>query len=61
MNLYRIAIIIVVAAAFLIPTVAAQEIEIHSYIVTPAGDAILEDNPSFTPMTTGSIVQGETN
>jgi len=61
MSLCRIAIIIVVAAAFLIPTVAAQETEIHSYIVTPAGDAILEDNPSFTPMTTGSIVQGETN
>ncbi len=61
MNLCRIAIVIVVAAALLIPTVAAQEIGSHNYIVTPAGDAILEENPPIAPMNSGSIVQDETD
>ncbi|MBT0732087.1 hypothetical protein KH990_01670 [Methanoculleus bourgensis] len=60
MNLCRIATVIMVAAALLVTTVAAQETSNHNYIVTPAGETITEDNPPFTPMTAGSITQGET-
>jgi len=35
MNLCRIATVIMVAAALLVPTIAAQETGEHNYIVTP--------------------------
>jgi len=61
MNLCRIATVIMVAAALLVPTIAAQETGEHNYIVTPAGETVTENNPPFIPMTAGSIKQGETN
>ena len=61
MNLCRIATLILIAAALLVPAVAAQETGSHDYIVTPVEDMISEENLPFTPMSTGSIKQGETN
>ncbi|WP_292394978.1 pre-peptidase C-terminal domain-containing protein [Methanoculleus sp. UBA303] len=61
MELYRITTVIMIVATLLVPAVAAQETESHNYIVTPAGDTVLEDSPVFMPMNAGSIVQGETD
>ncbi|WOX56263.1 hypothetical protein R6Y95_02745 [Methanoculleus palmolei] len=61
MNLCKTAMTIMFVAALLVTAVAAQETESHGYVVTPAGDAISEENPPFTPMTAGSIAQGETD
>ncbi|WP_292490339.1 pre-peptidase C-terminal domain-containing protein [Methanoculleus sp. 10] len=61
MELCKIATFIVIAAALLVPTVAAQGTGSHNYIVTPAGDTMLEDGPVFMPMNVGSITQGETD
>ena len=61
MTLYRIATVIMIAAALLVPTVAAQETGTHNYIVTPAGDELLKDSPQFMPLSAGSITQGESD
>lgn len=61
MNFCRIPTIITIIAALLVPAVAAQETGSHDYIVTPVEDMISEENLPFTPMSTGSIKQGETN
>mgnify|MGYP000901094784 CR=1 FL=1 len=61
MKLCRIATVIMIIAALLVPTVAAQETGNHSYIVTPAEDTVLKVNSPVIPMTADSIAQGETN
>ncbi|PKL62896.1 MAG: hypothetical protein CVV31_03540 [Methanomicrobiales archaeon HGW-Methanomicrobiales-2] len=61
MKLDRFATIIMIIAALLVPAVGAQETGSHTYIVTPAGDTMPEDNPLFMPMNIGSIAQGETD
>ncbi|HQD26633.1 pre-peptidase C-terminal domain-containing protein [Methanoculleus sp. DTU007] len=59
MRLYGIATVIMIAAAMLIPTVAAQETGTYNYTVTPAGDTVLKGTSVIVPMNTGSIKQGE--
>jgi hypothetical protein len=61
MKLSRIATLIMIVAALLVPAAAAQGTGSHSYIVTPAGDTVLEDSPVFMPTNVGSITQGETD
>ncbi|MFW5637798.1 MAG: pre-peptidase C-terminal domain-containing protein [Methanoculleus sp.] len=61
MKFCRIATVIIIIAALLIPAVTARERGDHRYIVTPAEEMTIEDSPSFTPMTDGSIRQGETD
>jgi len=61
MKHYRIAMVIIIIAALLVPAVAAREAGSHNYTVTPIGDKLLKENPLFTPKNYATITQGETD
>jgi hypothetical protein len=61
MKLYRIAMIIIIIAALLVPAVAAREAGSHNYTVTPIGAELLKEKPLPAPKATGTITQGETD
>ncbi|ABN58004.1 MULTISPECIES: hypothetical protein [Methanoculleus] len=61
MKPYRIATVIMITAALLIPAVAAQGTGGHNYIVTPIGDELLKEKPLPALRSYDTITQGETD